>query len=154
MFKKKTVRDINLHGKRVLLRADYNVPVDDKGNITDDYRIKQSLATVKYLLEQDARLIICSHLGRPTGPNDTKNSLFPVAKRLRELLDRDVEFVPDCIGERAEKAAVGLKERQVALLENLRFHPEEEKNDDGFAAKLAALAEVFVQDGFGVVHRE
>ncbi len=152
-FNKKTIRDIDLHGKRVLLRADYNVPVDDKGNITDDYRIKMSLPTIKYILEQDAKLIICSHLGRPKGPADTKYSLFPVAKRLKELLDKDVEFVPDCVGERAEKVASGLHERQVALLENLRFHKEEEENDDGFAGQLASLAEVFVQDGFGVVHR-
>lgn len=153
MFTKKTVRDIDLRGKRVLLRADYNVPLDDKGNITDDYRIKQSLPTVRYLLEQDVRLIICSHLGRPSGPSDTKCSLFPVAKRLKELLEQDVEFVPDCVGERPEKVAASLQSRQVALLENLRFRPEEEENDDGFAAKLASLAEVFVQDGFGVVHR-
>ncbi len=152
-FHKKTIRDIDLHGKRVLLRADYNVPVDDKGNITDDYRIKMSLPTIKYILDQDAKLIICSHLGRPKGPDDTKNSLFPVAKRLKELLDRDVEFVPDCIGERAEKVAMSLHDRQVALLENLRFHKEEEENDDAFARQLASLAEVFVQDGFGVVHR-
>jgi phosphoglycerate kinase len=153
MFTKKTIRDIDVRGKRILLRADYNVPVDDRGNITDDYRIKMSLPTVKYLLEQDAKLIICSHLGRPVGPNDSRYSLFPVAKRLQELLGQDVEFVPDCIGERAEKVAAGLLSRQVALLENLRFHPEEEKNDDDFAAKLARLAEIFVQDGFGVVHR-
>ncbi|HSW79981.1 MAG TPA: phosphoglycerate kinase [Candidatus Saccharimonadales bacterium] len=153
MFTKKTIRDIDLHGKRVLLRADYNVPVDDKGNITDDYRIKMSLPTIRYILDQDAKLIICSHLGRPKGPDDTKNSLFPVAKRLKELLDRDVEFVPECVGERAEKVAQILRERQVALLENLRFHKEEEENDDGFARQLASLADVFVQDGFGVVHR-
>jgi len=152
VFTKKTIRDIDVRGKRVLLRADYNVPLDD-GKIADDYRIKQSLPTIKYLLEQDAKLIICSHLGRPSGPNDTKFSLFPVAKRLKELLGLDVEFVPDCIGERAEKVAAGLQPRQVALLENLRFHPEEEKNDDSFATQLASLAEVFVQDGFGVVHR-
>jgi 3-phosphoglycerate kinase len=153
MFYKKTIRDIDLHDKRVLLRADYNVPVDDKGNITDDYRIKMSLPTIRYILDQDAKLIICSHLGRPKGPDDTKFSLFPVAKRLKELLDRDVEFVPDCVGERAEKVAHGLQSRQVALLENLRFHKEEEENDDGFARQLASLADVFVQDGFGVVHR-
>lgn len=152
MFTKKTIRDIDVRGKCVLLRADYNVPLID-GKIADDYRIKKSLPTIKYLLEQDAKLIICSHLGRPSGPNDTKFSLFPVAKRLKELLDRDVEFVPDCVGERAEKVAAGLQPKQVALLENLRFHPEEEKNDDGFATQLASLAEVFVQDGFGVVHR-
>ena len=153
MFTKKTVRDIDVRDKRVLLRADYNVPLDARGNITDDYRIKQSLPTVRYLLDKGAKLIICSHLGRPSGPQDTKYSLFPVAKRLKELLDQDVEFVPDCIGERAEKVASSLQSGQVALLENLRFHPEEEKNDESFAAQLASLAEVFVQDGFGVVHR-
>lgn len=153
MFTKKTVRDIDVRGKRVLLRADYNVPLDAKGTITDDYRIKKSLPTIQYLLDQDCKLIICSHLGRPSGPNDTKNSLFPVAKRLRELLNKDVEFVPDCVGERAEKVSASLQPGQVALLENLRFHPEEEKNDEGFAKQLASLADVFVQDGFGVVHR-
>jgi phosphoglycerate kinase len=153
LFTKKTIRDIDLNQKQVLLRADYNVPLDDSGNITDDYRIQQSLATIKFLLEKNVKLVICSHLGRPDGKPDPKLSLFPVAKRLKELLGRDVEFVPDCIGERAEKAAAGLQPGQVVLLENLRFHPEEEKNDDGFAAQLAKLAEVFVQDGFGVVHR-
>ncbi|HEY1835390.1 MAG TPA: phosphoglycerate kinase [Candidatus Saccharimonadales bacterium] len=152
MFTKKTVRDVDLRGKRVLLRADYNVPLDDKGNITDDYRIKQSLPTVKYLLEQDARLIICSHLGRPQGKVVNSLSLFPVAKRLKELLGKDVEFVPDCVGERVAKAAEGLSERQVLLLENVRFHPEEEANDEAFAKQLASLADIFVQDAFGVVH--
>jgi len=152
MFTKKTIRDIDLRGKTVLLRADYNVPVED-GKITDDYRLQQSLPTLHYLLEQDVKLIICSHLGRPSGPGDTANSLFPVAKRLKQLLRRDVEFVPDCVGERPEKAAKSLKPGQVLLLENLRFHPEEEKNDPEFAKQLAALADVFVQDGFGVVHR-
>lgn len=153
MFTKKTIRDIDVRDKRVLLRADYNVPLDRAGNITDDYRIKQSLPTVKYLIEQGAHIIICSHLGRPVGPQDTKYSLFPVAKRLQELLKQEVEFVPDCIGERAEKVSQSLASGRVALLENLRFHPEEEKDDDGFATQLARLGEVFVQDGFGVVHR-
>lgn len=152
MFTKKTIRDIDLQGKTVLLRADYNVPVED-GKITDDYRIKQSLPTIHYLLEHADKLIICSHLGRPKGPGDTANSLFPVAKRLKQLLDKDVEFALDCVGEPAEKAAAGLKHGQVVLLENLRFHPEEEANDDDFAKQLASLADVFVQDGFGVVHR-
>ena len=152
MFTKQTIKDIDLSGKTVLLRADYNVPVED-GKITDDYRIKQSLPTLNYILNQGAKLIICSHLGRPSGPNDTANSLFPVAKRLHQLLGKEVEFVPDCVGERAEKAAKSLKPGQVLLLENLRFHPEEEANDDAFATQLASLAEVFVQDGFGVVHR-
>jgi len=153
MFTKKTVRDIDVRGKRVLLRADYNVPLDSKGTITDDYRIKKSLSTIQYLLDQDCKLIICSHLGRPSGPNDTKNSLFPIAKRLKELLNRDVEFVPDCVGERAEKVSASLQPGQVALLENLRFHPEEERDDEAFAKQLASLADIFVQDGFGVVHR-
>lgn len=152
-FSKKTIQDIDLQGKKVLLRADYNVPLDGKGEITDDYRLQQSLPTVKYLLEHGAAVIICSHLGRPDGKPDPEYSLFPVAKRLKELLGRDVEFVPDCVGERATKAANDIQPGQVILLENLRFHAEEEKNDDGFAKQLASLADVFVQDGFGVVHR-
>ncbi|HSX37108.1 MAG TPA: phosphoglycerate kinase [Patescibacteria group bacterium] len=152
MFTKQTIRDIDLSGKTVLLRADYNVPVED-GKITDDYRVQQSLPTIKYLLDKNVKLVICSHLGRPTGPDDTGSSLFPIAKRLKHLLGKDVEFAPDCVGERAEKAAKSLRPGQVLLLENLRFHPEEEKNDDGFAKQLASLADVFVQDGFGVVHR-
>ena len=152
MFTKQTIRDIDLHGKTVLLRADYNVPIED-GKITDDYRIKQSLPTVNFLLERGVKLIICSHLGRPKGPNDASCSLFPVAKRLQQLLDRQVEFAIDCVGPQAEKAAASLQSGQVLLLENLRFHPEEEANDDAFAKQLASLADIFVQDGFGVVHR-
>lgn len=152
MFAKQTIRDIDLKGKKVLLRADYNVPLQ-KGKITDDYRVKQSLPTIKYLLEHGAAVIICSHLGRPKSPGDTEYSLFPVAKKLHQLLDRQVEFATDCVGEPASKAANNLKPGQVLLLENLRFHPEEEANDDKFATQLASLADIFVQDGFGVVHR-
>lgn len=152
MFSKQTIRDIDLEGKTVLLRADYNVPVKD-GKITDDYRIQQSLPTIHYLLSKNVKLIICSHLGRPTGPGDTATSLFPVAKRLKQLLDRPVEFATDCVGEPAEKAAAGLKNGEVLLLENLRWHPEEKANDDGFAKQLASLAEIYVDDAFGVVHR-
>jgi phosphoglycerate kinase len=152
MFTKKTIRDIDLDGKTVLLRADYNVPVKD-GEITDDYRIQQSLPTVHYLLERNAKLIICSHLGRPTGP-DTENSLFPVAKRLQQLLDRPVEFAVDCVGEPAQKAAADLQHGQVLLLENLRFHSEEKANDDEFAKQLAGLAEIYVDDAFGTAHRD
>lgn len=153
MFTKKTINDIDLQGKRVLMRADYNVPLNDDGTIADDYRVQQSLKTIKALLEKDVKLVICSHLGRPEGPNDKKFSLKPVAKRLSELLDQDVQFADDCIGATAEKMAEGLQPKQILLLENLRFHPEEEANDDNFAAQLAKLGEVFVQDGFGVVHR-
>ena len=153
-FYKRTIRDYDLHGKTVLLRTDYNVPVE-KGTITDDYRIKQSLPTVHYILEQGARLIIVSHLGRPTGPNDKGNSLRPVAARLSQLLDKKVEFASDCIGQEVEMLAHKLEPGQVLMLENLRFHPKEEKDDPEFAKKLVEStgAEVFVQDGFGVVHR-
>ncbi|HET7060028.1 MAG TPA: phosphoglycerate kinase [Candidatus Saccharimonadales bacterium] len=152
MFTKQTIRDINLKGKTVLLRADYNVPVSG-GKITDDYRIKKSLPTIQYLLKHDVKLIICSHLGRPEGKPDADYSLFPVAKRLHQLLDRPVEFATDCVGEPAQKAATKLKPGQILLLENLRFHAEEKADNDGFAKELASLADVFVQDGFGVVHR-
>ena len=152
-FTKQTIRDIDLQGKKVLLRADYNVPLDDHGHITDDYRIQQSLPTIQYLLEHGAAVIICSHLGRPDGKVSEKYSLFPVVARLKELLNRDVEFAHDCVGEKAEKATKDIQPGQVVLLENLRFHAEEESNNDGFAAQLAAQAEIFVQDGFGVVHR-
>jgi phosphoglycerate kinase len=153
MFTKRTIRDIELGGKRVLLRADYNVPVHEDGSISDDYRITQSLPTLKALLEQGVKLIICSHLGRPDGKVDKKYTLRPVATRLSELLGQDVQFADDCIGDEVEKKAAALESRQVLLLENLRFHPEEEANDEAFAKRLAKLADVFVEDGFGVVHR-
>ena len=153
MFTKKTVKDIDLNGKTVLLRADYNVPLEN-GQITDDYRIQQSLPTVRYLLEKGVKLVICSHLGRPDGKPSPDDSLFPVAKRLGELLGNGtVTFAPDCIGPETKKAVSALQPGHVLLLENLRFHPEEEKNDQQFAGQLASLADVFVQDGFGVVHR-
>jgi triosephosphate isomerase len=152
-FNKKTIKDIDVAGKKVLVRADYNVPLNDKGEITDDYRVQQSVPTVRYLLDHGAAVILCSHLGRPDGKPNPAYSLFPVAKSLGKLLGTGVEFAPDCVGERAEKAAQNLQPGQVLLLENLRFHPEEEANDDAFAARLASLADVFVQDGFGVVHR-
>lgn len=151
-FTKKTIRDIDVAGKKVLVRADYNVPLDEKGNITDDYRIQQSIPTLKYLLEEGAALILCSHLGRPEGKPDTKFSLFPVAKSLGKYLDKEVEFVPDCVGDRASKAADNLQPGQILLLENVRFYPGEEANDEAFARKLASLADVFIQDAFGVVH--
>ncbi|HEY8998749.1 MAG TPA: phosphoglycerate kinase [Candidatus Saccharimonadales bacterium] len=153
MFTKKTIRDIDVQGKRVLLRADYNVPVNGDGTISDDYRIKQSVPTLKALLDQGVKLVICSHLGRPDGKPDASFSLKSVAKRLGELLEQDVQFAEDCIGDAALAKANALQPRQVLLLENLRFHPEEEANDDNFAQQLAKFGEVFVQDGFGVVHR-
>jgi phosphoglycerate kinase len=151
MFTKQTIRDINLKDKTVLLRADYNVPVQN-GKIADDYRIKKSLPTIRYLLNHNVKLVICSHLGRPKGKVVPEMSLFPVAKHLKELLGKDVEFVPDCVGERVEKAVASLKNGHILLLENVRFHPEEEANDPEFAKRLAGLADIFVQDAFGVVH--
>lgn len=153
VFTKKTIRDIDVKGKRVLVRSDYNVPVKN-AKITDDYRIQQSLPTIRFLLQQGASVIICSHLGRPSGRLSAEFSLFPVAKRLGELLpDNTVSFVSQCIGDKASTAAQRLQPGEVLLLENLRFHPEEEANDEAFAKQLASLADVFVQDGFGVVHR-
>lgn len=153
MFTKKTIRDIDLEGKRVLLRADYNVPVDEHGNVTSDYRITQSVPTLRALLEKNVRLVVCSHLGRPDGKPDPAYTLKPVAVRLGELLDREVKFVSDCVGVEVEQAVNALQPGEILLLENLRFHPEEEKNDSAFAAELARWGDVFVQDGFGVVHR-
>lgn len=155
-FSKKTVRDIDLRGKRVLLRVDYNVPLDSAGKITDDYRIKKSLPTIKYLLEQNAKIVLCSHLGRPEGKVDKKYSLKPCAARLSKLLDKPVVFVGDCIGSTVEAEIAKMRSGQLLLLENVRFHPEEEADDGSlaseFAKKLAAYADVFVQDAFGVVH--
>lgn len=153
MFHKQTVQDIELAGETVLLRADYNVPLQ-AGRIADDYRIRQSLPTINYVLERGAaKLVIASHLGRPAGPEDRGCSLAPVAARLGELLGRQVAFAEDCVGQTAEEAVGGLPAGGVLLLQNLRYHPEEEANDDSFAGRLASLATVFVQDGFGVVHR-
>ena len=155
MFTKKTIKDIDLKGKRVLLRAEYNVPVKD-GQISDGYRITQSLPTIQYILQQEgSSLVIVSHLGRPDGKPDPALSLAPVARRLSELLGKEVAFATDCIGDAAKSAAGSLAAGGVLLLENLRFHPEEEKDDPVFAKALvdASGAQVFVQDGFGVVHR-
>lgn len=152
-FTKKTIQDIALKGKTVLVRADYNVPLTQDGKIADDYRVKQSLPTLEYLLKQNCKVIVCSHLGRPEGKRNLDYTLAPVAKRLGKYLKNDVYFAADCVGEQVQKAASNLKQGQVLVLENLRFHPEEEANDKDFAKQLASLANVFVEDGFGVVHR-
>ncbi len=150
---KKTVRDLDVAGKKVLVRVDFNVPFDDQGNISDDTRIRASLETIKYLVEQKAAVILMAHLGRPKGQVNPKFSLAPVAKHLGELLGQKIVFVNDCIGAEAKAAAKMLKPCQIMLLENLRFHKEEEKNDMEFAEQLASLAEMYVNDGFGVSHR-
>ncbi len=150
---KKTVRDLDVSGKRVLVRVDFNVPIDDKGNITDDIRIRASLDTIKYLLEHKAAVILMAHLGRPKGEANPKYSLKSVCRRLGKLLGKKINFADNCIGKDAQMSAKTLKPGHVLLLENLRFHKEEEKNDMKFAEELASLADVYVNDGFGVSHR-
>jgi len=150
---KKTVKDIDVKGKRVLVRVDFNVPLNNDGQITDDNRIRAALATIRYLLDLEARLILMSHLGRPKGEPDDKLRMDPVAKRLEDMLDRPVTKVDDCIGEIAGDAVAGMRDGDVVLLENLRFHPGEKKNDDNFARQLAELGEVYVNDAFGTAHR-
>lgn len=150
---KKTVRDLDVAGKKVLVRVDFNVPLNDKGEITDDTRITASLPTIQYLLEQKAAVILMAHLGRPKGQVKLELSLAPVAKHLGKLLGKKILFAPDCVGEAAQAAASKLKPGHILLLENLRFHKEEEKNDMEFAEKLASLADLYVNDGFGVSHR-
>lgn len=150
---KKTVRDLDVAGKKVLVRVDFNVPLNAKGEITDDTRITASLPTIQYLLEQKAAVILMAHLGRPKGQVKPELSLAPVAKHLGKLLGKKILFAPDCVGEAAQAAASKLKPGHILLLENLRFHKEEEKNDMEFAEKLASLADLYVNDGFGVSHR-
>src|SRR6185503_5245032 len=153
---KLTIRDLNVRGKRVFLRVDYNVPLEEKDGqmvITDDTRIKETLPTLKALIEQGGKLILTAHLGRPKGQREPSMSLRPVAARLAEMLGRPVAFVDDCIGEKVEKTVSLLKEGDVLLLENVRYYNEEEKNDPAFAEKLAKVADVYVNDAFGAAHR-
>ncbi|MGQ9744808.1 MAG: phosphoglycerate kinase [Dissulfurimicrobium sp.] len=149
----KYMDEIALKGRRVLMRVDFNVPFDDSGDITDDNRIRAALPDIRFALESGARLILCSHLGSPKGERIEKYSLRPAAKRLGELLGRDVPLVPDCIGADVEKAVNGLKDGDILLLENLRFHAGETKNDPDFAKALASLADVYINDAFSVSHR-
>ena len=154
-FPKKSFRDVPLDGRTVLVRVDYNVPLDDDGRITDDFRIRASLPTIRQLIKRQAKIVLIAHLGRPDGKPNTKESLEPVAHRLMELLHRPIKFVDDCIGDKVVQASKYLHRGDILLLENLRFHAEEEENDREFARALAknSGAEYFVQDGFGVVHR-
>ncbi len=150
---KKTVKDIDLKGKRVFVRCDFNVPMDENQNITDNTRIVAALPTIKYLLEQNCKIILASHLGRPKGEFKPEFSLKPVAKELSKLLDKEVIMAKDVIGEETIQKALNLKEGEIMLLENVRFHKEETDNDPEFAKKLASMAEVFVNDAFGTAHR-
>ena len=150
---KKTIEDIQVSGKKVLVRCDFNVPLDANKNITDENRIKGALPTIQYLIDHGAKVILCSHLGRPKGEFNMKYSLAPVAARLTQLLGKEVKLAKDVVGEDAQKLASELKDGDVMMLENVRFHKEEEKNDPEFAKQLASLAEVYVNDAFGTAHR-
>jgi phosphoglycerate kinase len=150
---KKTIKDVAVRGKRVLLRVDFNVPLDDDGRITDDHRIREALPTIAALREAGAGVILSSHLGRPKGRVDEGLRLEIVAARLSELLEIPVPTLPDCVGPEVEAAVASMRDGDVVLLENLRFHPEEESNDDGFAKSLAAVADLYVNDAFGTAHR-
>lgn len=151
-FQKKTVRDVDVTGKRVFVRCDFNVPLEGEV-ITDDRRIRSALPTLRFLLEGGASVVAASHLGRPKGAPSPKYSLTPVAKRLSELLERPVKLLPDCVGNLVEDVAAALRPGEIVLLENLRFHAEEEENDPAFAKSLASLADLYVNDAFGTAHR-
>ncbi|MGB3057471.1 MAG: phosphoglycerate kinase, partial [Candidatus Omnitrophota bacterium] len=150
---KKAVTDVDVNGKRVLMRADFNVPLDENRRITDDSRIVAALPTIKYVLDNGGKLVLMSHLGRPKGEVKMELSLAPVAERLSELLKKDVKKMDDCVGEDVEEAVNKMEKGDVILLENLRFHKEETKNDPEFAKQLASLGEIFVNDAFGTCHR-
>ena len=149
----KTIKDLDLAGKRVLVRVDFNVPMNDRFEITDDIRMRMALPTINYVLENGGRLILCSHLGRPKGKRVEAFSLAPVAEHLKQLTGKDVILAPDCIGDETEKLAAELGEQQILLLENLRFHKGETEGDRRFAAQLARLADVYINDAFAVSHR-
>ena len=150
---KKSIRDMEIREKRVLIRVDFNVPLDDKQNITDDTRIRAALPTIKYAIEYNAKVILMSHLGRPKGEVNKKYSLAPCAERLSKLLGKEVIMMKDCIGDDVKRKVQGMRDGEIMLLENLRFHKEEEKNDDNFAKELASLGDVFINDAFGTCHR-
>lgn len=152
-MKKKTFKDIDVSGKRVFVRVDFNVPQNEDGEITDDTRIRAALTTIKYLINNNAKVILCSHLGRPKGVVNEKYSLKPVAKRLSELLNMPVKMAEDVVGNSAKTLVGEMKEGEIVMLENVRFHAEEEANNDAFAKELASLADVFVNDAFGTAHR-
>ena len=149
----KNIRDIDIKDKRVLIRVDFNVPLDDNRQITDDTRIRGALPTIEYALSQNARVIICSHLGRPKGKRLEEFSLAPAAQRLSQLIERPVRLVPDCVGEGVAEMVAAMRTGDVLMLENLRFHAEEQQNDEVFSRNLAALADVYINDAFAVSHR-
>jgi len=149
----KNIKDLDIREKKVLIRVDFNVPLDEQGNITDDIRIRGALSTINYALDEHARIIICSHLGRPKGQRRKEFSLAPAARRLSRLIGKDVKLAPDCIGEETKKLVDAMLPGDVVMLENLRFHSQEQENDPEFARQLAGLADVYINDAFAVAHR-
>ena len=150
---KKTIKDIDLKGKKVFVRCDFNVPLDENGNITDNRRIVGALPTIKYLLEQNAKIILCSHLGRPKGEVNKKYSLEPVQKELSKLLEKQVKLASDVVGDSAKELTSNMQDGEIVLLENIRFDAREEKNEESLSKELASMAEIFVNDAFGTAHR-
>ena len=153
IFNKLTIEDLDIKGKRVFIRADFNVPLDDNLKITDDRRIRSTLPTINYAIDEGAKVILSSHLGRPKGKADPRLSLAPVAKRLQRLLNKEVAFAPDCIGSQTESLVSKMRNGDVLLLENLRYYQGEEKNDEEFARALSRLADIYINDAFGTTHR-
>lgn len=149
----KNIKDLDIREKKVLIRVDFNVPLDEQGNITDDIRIRGALSTINHALDEQARVIICSHLGRPKGQRRQEFSLAPAAKRLSRLIGKDVKLAPDCIGEETKNMVDAMLPGDVVMLENLRFHSQEQENDPEFARQLAGLADVYINDAFAVAHR-
>ncbi|MBI4847590.1 MAG: phosphoglycerate kinase [Nitrospirae bacterium] len=152
VLNKLSIRDLDIKDKRVFVRVDFNVPLDENLNITDDRRIRSALPTINYAIDEGAKIILASHLGRPKGKPDKRYSLISVARRLQRLIKKEVKFLPDCIGPETEAAASKMSAGDILLIENLRFHPEEEKNDEEFSKKLASLADYYVNDAFGAAH--
>src|SRR4030066_1349723 len=148
VLNKLSIDELNIKGKKVFIRVDFNVPFDDNLRITDDSRIRSTVPTINYAIDEGAKVILASHLGRPKGKPDPRYSLAPVAKRLQRLLDKDVVFAPDCIGSQVESLVAKMKDGDVLLLENLRYHPGEENKDEEFARALASLADVYINDAF------
>lgn len=153
VINKLSLRDLDIRGKRLFIRVDFNVPLDENLNITDDKRIRSTLPTINYAVDENARIILASHLGRPKGNRDKRYSLASAAKRLQRLIKKEVTFLPDCVGPKVEEAVNKMSEGDIILLENLRFHSEEEKNDEGFSKSLAKLADYYVNNAFGAAHR-
>lgn len=153
VWNKLSIKDLNIKGKRVFIRVDFNVPLDENLNITDDRRIRSALPTINYAIDEGSKIILCSHLGRPKGATDKRYSLASVARRLQRLIKKEVTFLPDCVGPKVEEAVSKMSEGDIILLENLRFHSEEEANNEAFSKALSRLADFYVNDAFGAAHR-